>query len=56
MTQRKWECTTSFCHGLMAAVAAHLVAWSALISLPSFWQFLGHVAGVVSLELLRLGL
>jgi len=55
MARDRWHYAKSFCHGLMAALAAQTVGWLASVSLAGVWQFIGHVAGAMALSILQLG-
>jgi hypothetical protein len=52
MSSRRKKCLVCFFEGLLAAIAAHLTAWLAIVSASAVWQWIGHVAGVLTVHVI----
>jgi hypothetical protein len=52
MSSGKKLCAICFFKGLLAAIAAHMIAWWTVVSASVVWHWIGHVAGVLAVNII----
>src|SRR4051812_39366691 len=52
MSSGKKQCATCFFKGLLAAIATPMTAWLAVVSASVVWHWIGHVAGVLAVNMI----
>jgi hypothetical protein len=50
MQPSRWKLSVSFVEGVVISFAVHTGAWITFLSADAAWKFVGHVAGVIGLQ------